>query len=294
MKRTDWYLFECFRVAGRLQHISRAAEQLGTSQPTLSRSLSILEKRLKKKLFIKAGRSVRLTDEGQRLHRTVEQAFANLGDLDGMLSGPSPDQVIRINIGFLRTLGSHFVPKLVSAFSKGKANVQFGFDQSSNRELVDKLAKHELDLIYTITPEDGSRLEWAQVLDQRFIVITPHGHRLIKKKKLALRDLEPEPFITFQRGHPIRTFIDHHCSLDGFSPRVIFEANDSSCIPGFVAAGFGVAVMPIDCEFGANVVSLELSPPTVRRPIVVAWLKDRYLSPPVRELLQFSLTHRSS
>ena len=43
MAKTDWHLLESFRVAGRLQHVTRAAEQLGTSQPSLSRALARLQ-----------------------------------------------------------------------------------------------------------------------------------------------------------------------------------------------------------------------------------------------------------
>ena len=66
MDRTDWHLLECFRVAGRLQHVTRAAEQLGTSQPALSRSLARLQSNLGVQLFRRAGRSIRLTTSGER------------------------------------------------------------------------------------------------------------------------------------------------------------------------------------------------------------------------------------
>src|ERR1700742_1991419 len=102
--RFDWRQLECFRVAGRLQHVTRAAEQLGTSQPALSRSLARLQSELGVQLFQRAGRSTRLTRSGELFLSRVERALGEidngrreLGDLKAADRGT-------VALGFLRTL----------------------------------------------------------------------------------------------------------------------------------------------------------------------------------------------
>src|SRR3954454_3776685 len=51
MKKVDWHLLEYFRTAGRHQHVSRAAEELGTSQSAVSRAIARLESKVGVKLF---------------------------------------------------------------------------------------------------------------------------------------------------------------------------------------------------------------------------------------------------
>src|SRR5262249_17554782 len=78
MHRTDCHLLESFRIAGRLQHVPRAAEELGTSQPALSRALARLQDDLGIPLFERVGRSLRLTRYGELFLVRVERALAEI------------------------------------------------------------------------------------------------------------------------------------------------------------------------------------------------------------------------
>src|SRR5207247_4443654 len=78
MTKIDWHLLESFRVAGRLQHVTRAAEQLGTSQPALSRALARLHADMGVPLFERAGRSLRLTRYGELFLARVERALGEV------------------------------------------------------------------------------------------------------------------------------------------------------------------------------------------------------------------------
>src|SRR5215510_14982205 len=78
MQKTDWHLLESFRIAGRLQHVTRAAEELGTSQPALSRALARLQAELGIPLFERVGRSLRLTRYGELFLARVERALAEI------------------------------------------------------------------------------------------------------------------------------------------------------------------------------------------------------------------------
>src|SRR6187200_686728 len=73
--RTDWRLFEYFRVAGQHQHITRAAKELGTSQPALSRALKRLEADIGLPMFERAGRAIKLTRYGQLFLKRVESGL---------------------------------------------------------------------------------------------------------------------------------------------------------------------------------------------------------------------------
>jgi DNA-binding transcriptional LysR family regulator len=128
MDRTDWHLLECFRVAGRLQHVTRAAEQLGTSQPALSRSLARLQSDLGVQLFRRAGRSIRLTKPGELFLSRVERA---LGEIDNgrreLADFKAADQGT-VSLGFC---ARRHIPELVRRFSlvPGRA---FAFVQNNS------------------------------------------------------------------------------------------------------------------------------------------------------------------
>jgi DNA-binding transcriptional LysR family regulator len=64
-------------------------------------------------------------------------------------------------------------------------------------------------------------------------------------------------------------------------------------MPGFVAAGFGVAIVPPEASKYADVVSLKITEPITRRAIGVAWAQGRYLSASARLFRDFAAATKS-
>ena len=67
---------------------------------------------------------------------------------------------------------------------------------------------------------------------------------LAKKRRLALVDLEAEPFILMQEGHCLAGQALSFCRMEGFTPRVSFRSAQIETVRAFVAAGWGVSVVP--------------------------------------------------
>ena len=171
MDRTDWHLLECFRVAGRLQHVTRAAEQLGTSQPALSRSLARLQSDLGVQLFRRAGRSIRLTKPGEVFLSRVERALEEIENGRRELGDFKASNRGTIALGFLRTLGAKYIPELVRRFSLAHPDVQFGFVQNNSATIEIQLERGELDLIFVAVPPAHADFGWTRIVDQQFVLI---------------------------------------------------------------------------------------------------------------------------
>jgi DNA-binding transcriptional LysR family regulator len=287
MDRTDWHLLECFRVAGRLQHVTRAAEQLGTSQPALSRSLARLQSDLGVQLFRRAGRSIRLTKPGEVFLARVERALEEIENGRRELGDFKAADRGTIALGFLRTLGAKYIPELVRRFSLAHPEVQFAFVQNNSATIEAQLERGELDLIFVAVPPGHAGFGWSRIVDQQLVLIVPRDHRLARRRHVRLREMANERFVSFKQGHAIRRMTDDLCKAAGFVPQISFEADDSSSVPGFVAAGFGIGIVPPEACGYADVASLKITEPVARRPIGIAWVEDRYLSASARLFREF-------
>jgi DNA-binding transcriptional LysR family regulator len=292
--RTDWHLLECFRVAGRLQHVTRAAEQLGTSQPALSRSLARLQSDLGVQLFRRAGRSIRLTKPGELFLSRVERALEEIDNGRRELADFKAADRGTISLGFLRTLGARYIPELVRRFNLIHPTVRFAFVQNNSATIEAQLERGELDLIFVAVPPGHSDFGWAHIGDQQLVLIVPRSHRLAGRRQVKLRDVADERFVSFKQGHAIRRMTDDLCKAAGFLPAISFEADDSSSVPGFVAAGFGVGIVPPEACGYADVASLKIVEPVARRPIGVAWMEGRYLSASAQVFRDFATTKSPS
>lgn len=294
MDRTDWHLLECFRVTGRLQHVTRAAEQLGTSQPALSRSLARLQSDLGVQLFRRAGRSIRLTKPGELFLTRVERALEEIENGRRELGDFKTADRGTIALGFLRTLGAKYIPELVRRFNLAHPDVQFAFVQNNSTTIEAQLERGELDLIFVAVPPGHTNFAWTRVADQQLVLIVPRSHRLARRRQVRLRDVANERFVSFKQGHAIRRMTDDLCKAAGFVPKISFEADDSSSVPGFVAAGFGIGIVPPEARGYADVASLRIAEPDARRAIGIAWVDDRYLSASARQFRDFVTATRSS
>ena len=101
-----------FETLARTEHYSKAAEILSITQPSLSYAISTLESELGIQLFEKRGRNIVLTKYGKAFYSNVKEILANLDnavrDIKLVANGEG-----EINIGFLRTLGTDYVPTTV-------------------------------------------------------------------------------------------------------------------------------------------------------------------------------------
>src|SRR3954462_15047326 len=116
---------------------SRAAEQLGLSQPAVSLQIAALEKRLGRKLLDRSGRRVETTEAGsllyrraQRLLQLEEQLLGELGDGDGEVAGP-------IAIGSSTGPGENVVPLLLCDFQRVNPGVRVSLSISDTQIVVD-------------------------------------------------------------------------------------------------------------------------------------------------------------
>lgn len=135
-----------FRVLAKDEHITQAAAKLNITQPSLSHAISELEKELGTYLFEKQGRNIRLTKYGRfyldyvnRALDELEKGEKNLRELINPSSG-------RVDLSFIYTLGPHFVPKMIEAFSSQEEykNISFSFSQGNTKNILQNLKDEKM------------------------------------------------------------------------------------------------------------------------------------------------------
>jgi DNA-binding transcriptional LysR family regulator len=266
-----------FGFCARLARASPAAEELGITQPALSRAIARLERDLGVPLFARTGRAIALSRYGHAFLRRAERALDEIEAGRREVTDLARLDAASVSLGFLRTLGAALVPQLVRAFRKTHPDVHFAFTQNNGAALEALLLGGGVSLALTVGPPAAATLRWARVTTQRFVVIVPAEHRLAGRTAVRLADLRNETFISFKPGHAVRDFTDDLCRRAGFAPAIAFEADESNSIRGFVNAGFGVALVP-QTGTADDAPGIRLRDPQACREVGVAWLGERPLT----------------
>ncbi|MEU9376620.1 LysR family transcriptional regulator [Streptomyces sp. NPDC048255] len=281
-----------FAAVARHEHVTRAAQELGVPQSTLSRAMVRLEHDLGVTLFARKGRTVALTTAGRTFLASAELALDGIARAAESVQQDADPASGKVAFGFLHTLGSETVPGLIRAFRADHPRVRFSLVQNYGEAMLERLRAGELDLCLTSPLPVAPDLVARRLDEQRLRLVVPDDHRLAGRKRIRLAEAAEETFVTLEPGYGLRRITDDLCAEAGFTPRVAFEGEEAETLRGLVAAGLGVALLPPPAVARPGVVELTVTAPRAVREIGVAWLDGHPDTPPVAEFKRFLLSRR--
>ena len=231
-----------FRTAAETEHISRAADSLGVSQPFLTKIISQLEDELGCQLFDHVGRRVQLNKYGRTLLTSVNKILDEVDNIhssfDSMLD--EPDYPVRFAVG-----SSAYCSDIPLLYRQAFPDSSITREYMERRQLITALETGEAD--FAICSPPISEKESEQIVSQvvhkeRACLIMPSSAPLSAKEYVTLADLDGLPLITTLKGSDTRNNIDIMCAAYGVKPSIIYETIDNNLIIKMVADGMGSTV----------------------------------------------------
>lgn len=280
-----------FITLAKLEHYTLAAKQLHITQPTLSHAISSLEYELGVTLFEKKGRNIVLTKIGQQFFERVTVALDLLDDsfheMELLSKGAG-----NIDIALLRTLGFQLVPNLIRNFLKEnpEKEIHFGFynDTGMSEDIINGLREQKYDIGFCSKIDDAQDIHFVPIAEQELVVITSLGHPLASKDGIHLEETLDYPQIWFAKRSGLRSIQNQLFEDIAKKPNIQYEIEEDESIAGFVAQGFGIAVLPyIPILDMMDVKIIKLKNLKYRRLHYMAYLKNAVHSPAVQSLIQY-------
>jgi len=279
---------EYFKVVARLEHISRAAEELHTSQSSLSKTIHRLEKDLGVELFERKGRNITLNKFGKAFLKRVDRIFFEVGEARNELKEMDGEGKETIT---LAVTNSRILPKLFGDFLSDNRDIKIRQIIGSYDVMKEILESGEADFCICPASIRGEMIEWQTLYQEEIFLIAPKDHPLADKEKVAIRELKNESFISFRQGHGFREVTDDFCSKAGFTPDIAFESDEQFTVSQLVNEGLGIAFFP-KLTYGEdnlpNTKRLRLDPP-LYRDVEVAWRKGKHMTNASKKLKEFSI-----
>lgn len=233
----EFQQLEQFRVLARVQHVTKAADELYVSQPALSQSIKRLEDELGVPLFDRPGRQIRLNSFGQAFLARVEQAFFALGEGQRQARDMAGGDAGEVS---LASSALHWLADPLQAFLSGHPAVQLRLFQISVPEMQQKLEAGTLDFGITPAPLTASGFQWRCLLTEEVSLLVPETHCMAGLESIPLGRLASEPMLFGRPGCYLRDLMGPVCREAGFVPRIVCEV-DEAAVADLVKAGIGVA-----------------------------------------------------
>lgn len=285
---TDLTTLRQFVVVARLEHLSRAADELHVAQPSLSRTIARLESELGTPLFDRTNR-LRLNPAGALFRGYVERA---LGELDAGRRAVA--EATAQGAGSVRLAAETFLAltEPIAAFKREHPTIEIELQQLPADEMPRRLRAQDVDLCVASQPIPSAGLESAVLLDEPVLVVTHLRHRFAKRESLKVEDLADEPFVIARKGQWQRRLLDRLFAETGLTPRIVCESDEAAAIQELIRSGLGIGFNP---DFARRtipdypVAAIPVDHPECRRTLSLLWSADTTPSTAAR-LLREAIT----
>lgn len=273
----------------RLKSFTKAAEALFITQPTISKTVRLMEEELGVVLFNRQGKQIELTDAGRIIVDRATDILISFQNLSSELDDLRNLKRGYIRIGLPPMVGSSFFPKLMGLFHQRYPEITIRLFEDGAKKVEIDVAEGALDLGVVVLPTMDEGLGCFPFVEEKLNLIVPPGHPFAGQKEARLGELADEYFIMFREDFALHDRIIRECENAGFHPKLIYESSQWDLISQMVAAGLGIALLPeaVCREMAPDRVSIiPLVDPVIPWKLGIIWREDRYQSFAAREWLR--------
>ncbi|MCR9134769.1 MAG: LysR substrate-binding domain-containing protein [Alphaproteobacteria bacterium] len=234
---------EAFRAIMMSGSVTQAGNLLFVSQPAISRMLSELERAVGFKLFTRANRVLKPTEEGLALYEEVDRAFIGLGQIEQAAASIRQYHRGNFRLITINSLASTIMADLVARFSEHYPDIAISLEVRPSQRVFDWIVSQHCDMGLSMTPTDSASVVTRQIAKTRAVCIMPRSHVLTGRDVIQPVDLAGLPFISFTRDAAFRRQVDDIFSQAGVTRDMKLETRTAEGIFGLVSAGLGVSIV---------------------------------------------------
>lgn len=223
------HLFYFWRVA-KIGHLTRAAEEVHTSQSALSAQIRQLEEHLGKDLFVREGKRLLLTATGQLVFTYAEEIFGLGQEMLGRLQVHS-EGMIRVRVGSVSTLSRNYQENWIRPLLADES-VVLTLESGLLEGLLERLLQHELDIVLAneSVPARSNRPLHCRFLGSQTVSLVGPAP-IWKNRSLRIpEDLDGVDIALPGPRHALRVQFDAWCIRAGVKPRLRAEVDDMAML----------------------------------------------------------------
>ena len=279
-----------FLTVAREENITKAANLLHITQPTLSRQLRQLEEELGIKLFQRGRHNIMLTEEGMLLRRRAQEIVDLTEKTEKELVHGAETVSGEISIGCGETQNMKPLCEMIAAFQEKYPEVVFHIYTAIADDVTERLENGVLDMGLLLEPVEISRYHFVRMpLEEKWQVLMRKDCPLAEKERIGPSDLAEMPLIIARR-QSVRNLLENWFGNVAEKLRIVSTCNLSHINQSImVESGIGVALV---MDFSCNDQTLCLRPlkPEIVSGSVLVWKKNQVLPPALTRFIDYMKT----
>ena len=238
--------------------MTRAAQKLFVTQPSLSHCVTNIEEQLGVRLFTRTSSGLLLTYAGEKYYRMACEVLRVYASFESEISEERTLSQGRVTVGITNYLATAHLPRVLPAFHKEHPGIEVRICEETTDQVKHSLLSGKLDFAIMHTgPDDGVSDNPSLVRDvlnrDPFYIATPPDARFaamaqtVSEEELPLLDpsmLAGEPFLMVSHGQRIRQITDRILAEAGVKPTVVLTSRNYELLRRLTAEGMGCMMLP--------------------------------------------------
>ena len=234
---------EIFYEVYRTSSMTAAAKRLQISQPSISKTLGVIEKNLNFKLFLRKGKKLIPTIEADALYEHASVVHSQLKSFNAIANTYKTRSIDFINIGTTPSLADSIIPQLIKQYSKLKPEVKFNLINLNSIDLIEDRYKPEIDLTvcYNSKPQSNSISK----------ILKKGNHKLVSSKSyklgsdVDLKKISHLPFIEVTNLLSLyeESSINEYIKNENIEINTIIKTDSYNSALSLVANGLGISIL---------------------------------------------------
>ncbi len=222
--------------------VTRAAEILNVSQPSVSKVLAHAEQQLGYQLFERVRGKLIPTPEAEQLFVLVSEVNDSVGRLRRAAEHLRLVEKGSIRIAATPAFGIDFLPWSIAAYHEQHSDLIFNIETLPHEELAHALQESRIDLALAFDPDNLPGISGELLGYGQFVALVPPGMELEPGGPLSIGDLAGMPFVSLDNKSPLDRLLMTHIESSGVEPDICAVAGSYRIAKALVAHGIGVAI----------------------------------------------------
>ncbi|WP_199615108.1 LysR family transcriptional regulator [Paenibacillus alkalitolerans] len=239
MINLEWY--RIFLQTARNGNLTKAAQELHITQPSVSYAIKQMEEALGVKLFHRLSKGVELTEEGRALLSYVEQSFSLLDAGQNHVYNLKRLTAGEIRIGASDSLIKHLLLPYLNLFHAEYPGIRIRLSHGKSPEIAQRLKEGGIDCAIVHMPLDDSQLDiqTLAVLEDCFVV--GEAYLELANRPLSARELAGLPLLMMSPGSRTRVFVEQWFAARSLIVKPDIELGSVDLLAEFAGLNYGAA-----------------------------------------------------
>ena len=298
LHRLDLVSLALFVRVIRTGSISKGAELAHLALAAASRRMADLELAVGSVLLERHSRGVRATAAGEALFAHAQRILGDVDRLAADLSDHARGVVGVVRLWANTSAVTQFLPAELASFSARHPRVRIELHEHDSSEVVMATLDGRAEIGIFAERIDPLGLHTRPYRRDRLVLVVPKGHALARRRRVALEELAGHDFVSLSQGTSLAQRLAAEAGALGAALRVRVHVRSFDAMCQMVAAGLGIAVLPLDAVQphvrSMGLVRVDLSGDWVQRQLLIGTRDPDGLSRSARLMLAHLLEQKAA